>query len=199
MSRIASLAKAILNWAAIVLEALVGILFLAVLDRKWEHRASASEWFLLAIIALFGFASVIASATAIRNPKRAGLLLLFLTPFGLAVSFLTQIDRLRNDMIVWYELLWYSFLATLILLLAPALFWLAMYRLKWGPTMSQGETLSPKRKVMRFARTVTVVLVLVLAASVALDIFISPIGFDCGKGRPIWKFHQDRWYSWERS
>jgi len=188
MSQIMSLAKATLKWAAIVLEALAGILLLAVLDRMWGHRASASDWFLLAVIALFGFSSVIASATAIRNAKRAGLLLLFLTPFGLAVSFLTQIDRLHNDMIVWYVLLWYSFLATLILLLAPALFWLAMYRTKWAPVMSQGEALSPKRRITRFAWVVSVVLVLVLIASVVLEVGATSIGFDCGKV-PISRFN----------
>jgi hypothetical protein len=183
-----SLTKTALNWSAIALEALVGILLLAELDRLWGYRASASEWYLLAAFALFGFASVIASTTAIRNPKRAGLLLLLLTPFGFAASFLTQIDRLRNEMIVWYVLVWYSFLATLTLLLAPALFWLGMYRLKWAPVMSQSEAFSPKRKIARFARTVAAVLVLVLAASLALNILIPPIGFDCAKGGPISRF-----------
>jgi hypothetical protein len=188
MLQIMSLAKATLKWAAIVLEALVGILLLAVLDRMWGHRASASEWFFLAAIALFGSSSVTASATAIRNPKRAGLLLLFLTPLGLAVSFLTQIDRLRNDMIVWYVLLWYSFLATVILLLAPALFWLGMYRLKWAPVKSQSEAPHSTRKITRFARTVAVVLVLVLTASVVLNILTAPFGADCMGGRPISRF-----------
>src|SRR5437660_2105545 len=96
MSQITSLAKAALNWAVIVFEALIGILLLAVLDRKWGFRSSASEWFLLVVLGLFGFSSVIASATAIRNPKRAGLLLLFLTPLGLAASLLSHVDRLRS-------------------------------------------------------------------------------------------------------
>jgi hypothetical protein len=188
MSRILFLAKATLVWAAIVLEMLVGVIALAVLERRWGYPSSTSEWFFVASAGLFGLVSVIASVTATRNPKRAGLVLLFATPVGWLATFLVGLERLRYGMILWYVLLWYSLLSTLIFLVLPALFWFEMDRLKWAPMVLQGEARSRNQKIVRSLRTVTMTLILVLVASVVLDILIPPFNLDCNKRSSISRF-----------
>lgn len=135
MSQIALLTKKALSWVVLLGGILVGVLGLVVLDRRWVFDArwgygeTPSGWFVLSAAALFGFIPLFASVIATRNPRRAGFLFLFSTPFALAASFLTDFDRLRYGMVLWYDLLGYSFLATLVVFIVPGLFWLGTHRL----------------------------------------------------------------------
>jgi hypothetical protein len=69
------------------------------------------------------------------NPRRAGFLFLFSTPFGVAAFFPTKIDYLRHGAVLWYYLLGDSFLA-LVVFAVPGVFWLGTHRLNWAPVIS---------------------------------------------------------------
>jgi len=152
VQHIASLTKKALRWVFILGGTLVGIFGLVILDRRWGYPESLSDWVFLFAAALFGFIPLFASVIAARSPSRAGLLFLFSTPFALAASFLTQIDRLRYGMILWYVLLGYSSLATLVIFVLPGLFWLGTQRLNWAPVMSRPESVSQGHKILRIGR-----------------------------------------------
>ena len=191
MSQIALLTKKALSWVVLLGGILVGVLGLVVLDRRWVFDArwgygeTPSGWFVLSAAALFGFIPLFASVIATRNPRRAGFLFLFSTPFALAASFLTDFDRLRYGMVLWYDLLGYSFLATLVVFIVPGLFWLGTHRLNWAPVVSRPESVSPGQKIFRFAGTAVLLVGLVLIGAVVLAVLLRPFQMDCDKQAPI--------------
>jgi hypothetical protein len=165
----------------------VGSVALVLLDRHWGWRESLSDWFFLCAAALFGFIPLVASVTAMRNPRRAGFLFLFSAPFAWAAAFLTQIDRLRYGMILWYVLLWYSFLATLIVFLLPGSFWLGTHKFNWRPIRSRPESVSRRRKILGLALTCVLLWALATVGAVILAILIHPFFADCSKSPPLSK------------
>lgn len=188
MTKMVSLTKKVLSWAFISSGILVGILGLVVLDRRWGYhhwgyRESPSGWFLLSAAALFGSVPLFASLIATRNPRRAGFLLLFASPAALAASFLIEIDRLHYGMVLWYVLLGYSLLATLVVFLVPGLFWLSTQRLNWPPVMPR--SVSPRQRRLRIAGTVVLLSGLVLSGAIVLAILTPPLPGDCSKRAPI--------------
>src|SRR5436309_2854293 len=132
MSRIALSAKEVVSWTVVSLGVGVGVLGLAILDRSWATPETASQWFDLFTVALFGSVPLFASVIAIRNPRRAGFVFLLSAPFASALVFLTAIDRLRYGMVVWYYWLGYSLLAGLVFAV-PGAFWLGTCRRNWLP------------------------------------------------------------------
>jgi hypothetical protein len=185
VQQIASPTKKALRWVFILGGTLVGIFGLVILDRRWGYPESLSDWFFLFAAALFGFIPLFASVIAARSPSRAGLLFLFSTPFALAASFLTQIDRLRYGMILWYVLLGYSSLSTLVIFVLPGLFWLGTQRLNWAPVMSRPESVSPGHKILRIGRMAVLLSCLVLIGAVVLAVLTPPFFMDCNKSAPI--------------
>jgi hypothetical protein len=178
-----TLTKKVLSWAFISGGILVGVLGLVVLDRRWVYRESPSAWFLLSAAALFGFVSLFASLIATRKPRRAGFLLLCSAPFALAASFLIEIDRLQYGMVLWYVLLGYSLLATLVVFVVPGLFWLSTQRLNWPPVMP--DSVSPGQRKLRIAGTVVLLSGSVLSGAIVLAILTPPFFWDCSKRTPI--------------
>jgi hypothetical protein len=165
---------------------LVGLLGLVVLARPWGRIGeSPSDWFFVSTAALFGFVPLFASLIAIRNPRRAGVLFLFSTPFSLAAFCLADIDRLRYGMVVWYDLVSYSFLATFLAFLVAGLFWLGTHRFNWPPVSSRPRPASLRRKIARLSLTGILLFMLVLIGVVILAALAPPLPGDCGEGAPI--------------
>ena len=183
MPKIVSLTKKALSWAFIFSGILVGVLGLVVLDRRWVYRESPSAWFLLSAATLFGFVPLSASLIATRNPRRAALLLLCSTPLALAASFFSQIDRLHYGLILWYVLLYYSLLATLVVFVLPGLFWLSAQTLSWPSVMPRSA--SPKQMRLRIAGAVVLLSGLVLSGAIVVAIRTPPFSADCSKRAPI--------------
>lgn len=159
MSGIALSAKKAVGWAVVSLGVGLGVLGLAILDRSWTSPETASQWFHLFTVALFGFAPLFASVIAIRNPRRAGFVFLLCAPFASALVFLTAIDRLRYGMVVWYCWLGYSLLAGLVFAV-PGAFWLVTYRRNWFPLRPRREG-DPRRRMIEVARVFFLLIVLV--------------------------------------
>jgi hypothetical protein len=178
----ALLTNKILSWVAVIGGVVVGALGLAFLERRWGDTESLSGWSFLSAAALFGFIPLFASLIATRDRRRAGFLFLSSTPFALATLFLSDIDRLRYGMVRWYDLLGYSFLATLVAFVVPGLFWIGTHRLNWVPVMSRPESTSLQRRVFGLAATAILLLGLVLISSVVLAVLIPGFfGVDCTK------------------
>jgi hypothetical protein len=183
MSRIVLSAKKVVGWTVVSLGVGVGVLGLAILDRSWTSPETASQWFDLFTVALFGSASLFASVIAIRNPRRAGFVFLLCTPFASALVFLTAIDPLRYGMVVWYYWLGNSLLAGLVLAV-PGGFWLVTYRRNWLPLRPRRER-DPRRKMTEVVSVSFLLIVLVSAAAIVLAIFTPPSVADCDKRATI--------------
>src|SRR3954471_18567804 len=166
MSRIQLSVKKIVSWIVVSLGVGVGVLGLAILDRSWTSPETASQWFHIFSVVLFGFAPLFASVIAIRNPRRAGFAFLLCTPFASAFVFLTAIDLLRYGMVVWYYWLGYSLLAGLVFAV-PGAFWLVTHRHNWLPLRPRREG-DPRRRILEVARVSFLLIVLVSTAAIVL-------------------------------